>query len=103
MNFFLAFVIFTILFVVGTSPIAIVDKEGVQSQLLPSAQEAIENGYLTHSGLVISSIPGSIAALAGVGSGYTVASIDGKIPKTPQDIIDVIKKGAEFTLTIETI
>ncbi len=93
MNFVLAFAIFTLLFLVGTTPMAIVDIEGFHSRILPSAHEAIESGYLTHSGLTVSPVPGGIAALAGVGSGDTVVSIDGIIPQTSQDIIDIIKKG----------
>ncbi len=82
---------------------AIVDLEGLHSRILPSAHEAIESGYLTHSGLTISPVPGGIAALAGVGSGDTVVSIDGIIPQTSQDIIDIIKKGSEFSMTVETV
>ena len=103
MNFVLAFVIFTLLFLVGTTPIAIVNIEGFHSRILPSAHEAIESRYLTHSGLTVSPVPGGIAALAGVGSGDTVISIDGIVPQTSQDIIDIIKKGSEFTMTVETV
>ena len=49
MNFVLAFGIFTGLFLYGTAPISIIDMDDVHSELLPSAHEAIESGYLTHN------------------------------------------------------
>ena len=56
MNFVLAFCIFTGLFLYGTSPIAIIPIQNSHSILLPSTYEAIESGYLTHSGLILTSI-----------------------------------------------
>lgn len=76
MNFFLAFVIFTGLFLYGIAPMAIIPMEGNHSLILPSAHESIESGYLTHSGLTVTSLSGSIAERAGVGSGEIIISIE---------------------------
>lgn len=79
---------------------AIVDIEGMDSQILPSAHEAIDTGYLTHSGIIISSISGSIASVAWVGSGEIVLSIDGVVPRTAQDIIDIVTRDKDFEMTL---
>jgi hypothetical protein len=65
MNFFLAFVIFTGLFLYGTTPMTIIPMDGNQSQILPSANEALKSGFLTHGGIQISPLSGSIASRAG--------------------------------------
>ena len=64
MNFILAFVVFTGLFLYGVTPMAIIPLEGYGSQILPSAHEAMKSTYLTHNGLTVTSISGSIAEQA---------------------------------------
>ncbi len=77
MNFFLAFVIFTGLFLYGISPMAIIPIEGIHSLILPSAHEARESGYnLINTEITVTSLTGSIAEAAGVGSGEIVISIE---------------------------
>lgn len=100
MNFFLAFCIFTGLFLYGTKPMSIIPIQWSHSILLPSEREAFESGLLTHSGIVVESLSGSIAELAGVGSGDIVASINGITPILPKDIIDIIKQDREFELVL---
>jgi regulator of sigma E protease len=100
MNFFLAFCIFTGLFLYGTSPMAIIPMDDIHSRILPSAHEAIETGYLTHSGLVVTPVKGSIAELSWAFSGDLIISINGIIPKTSQDVIDIITKNVEFEITL---
>ncbi|MBC7498711.1 site-2 protease family protein [Candidatus Gracilibacteria bacterium] len=102
MNFVLAFVVFTGLFLYGMTPMAIIPLEGYQSQILPSAHEAIASSYLTHNGLIVTSISGSIAERAGVGSGEYVVDINSIHPQTAQDIIDIITKNEIITLTLGT-
>ena len=68
MNFLLALVIFFWFFLIGTSPLGpnlILDKD-YGSYMLPSFDKSIETGYITHSGLTLTPLPGSIADLAGV-------------------------------------
>lgn len=70
MNFILAFVIFTGLFLSGTAPIAVnpISSEATHSFFIPSFDEAVTMGYLTHDGVEISALTGSIAELAGIHS-----------------------------------
>ena len=100
MNFFLAFVIFTWLFLYGTKPMAIIPIEWSHSKLLPSDYEAIEKWYLVHNGILVESISGSIAQKAGIGSGELVTAINGVTPKLSQDIIKVIRENKEFDITL---
>lgn len=100
MNFFLAFAIFTGLFLYGTKPMAIIPIEWSHSKLLPSDYEAIENWYITHNGILVESISWSVAQKAGIGSGEIVVSINGLVPKLSQDIIRIIQENKEFELTL---
>lgn len=100
MNFFLALCIFTGLFIYGTAPIAIIPIENNHSILLPSTREAIESGYLTHSGLILTPIAWSIAEKAWIGSGDIILAINGVIPLTSQDVIDNIIKNQAFDITV---
>jgi regulator of sigma E protease len=100
MNFVLAFAVFTGLFLYGVSPMAIIPLEGYESQILPSAHEAIASSYLTHNGLIVTSISGSIAERSGVGSGEYVVEINSIHPQTAQDIIDIITKNESITLVL---
>lgn len=101
MNFVLAFCIFTGLFLYGTSPIAIIPIQNSHSILLPSTYEAIESGYLTHSGLILTSISWSIAEKAWIGSGDLLISINGTLPISSQDVIDIITQNQIFDITIQ--
>ena len=98
MNFVLAFAVFTGLFLYGVTPMAIIPLEWYESQILPSAQEAMKSTYLTHNGLVVTSISGSIAQQAWVWSGEYIVEINGIHPLSPQDIIDIIQKNEPITL-----
>lgn len=100
MNFFLAFCIFTGLFIYGIAPMTVIPMEGLHSQILPSTHEAIENGYLSHEGITLNPVPGSIAAKAGTLSGDIITSINWVIPKVSQDIIDIIKKNTEIEIVV---
>ncbi len=81
---------------------AIIPIDGNDSILLPSAHEALENGYLTHSGIVVTSVSGSIAALAGVGSGELIISINKKKPTLSTDIIDITSQNQEFEMVLQS-
>jgi hypothetical protein len=64
MNFVLAFIVFTGLFLYGVTPMAIIPLEGYQSQILPSTRESFANGYIMHGGLIVTALSGSIAEQA---------------------------------------
>lgn len=100
MNFVLAFAIFTGLFLYGVTPMAIIPLEWYQSQILPSAHEAIENQYLTHSWLTVTSISGSIADLAGIWEWEKVVTINWVAPLSAQDMITIIQKNEPISLIL---
>ncbi len=100
MNFVLAFVVFTGLFLYGVTPMAIIPLDGYESQILPSAHEAIESRYLTHAGLTVTGLSGSIASVAGVGSGELVVSLNSIVPQTAQDMIDIIEQDQAVDLVL---
>jgi regulator of sigma E protease len=102
MNFFLAFVVFTGLFLYGTNPMTIIPMDGNQSQLLPSTSEALKSGFLTHSGIQISPLSGSIASRAGAFSWDIIVSIAGTTPRSSQDVIDIIRKNEPFDIVLES-
>lgn len=101
MNFFLAFCVFTGLFMYGITPMSVIPMEGIHSKILPSTHDAIESGLITHSGIVVSPIVGGIAEKAGTLSGDIIISVNGVVPKTPQDMIDIIQKNTEVEFVVE--
>ena len=100
MNFLLAFLIYTGLFIYGISPMTIIPMENMQSRILPSAHEAIESGFLTHSGIIITPLSGSVASRVWLKDWDQIAFINGIVPQLTQDIIDIIKKNKEIELQI---
>jgi hypothetical protein len=66
MNFFLAFLIFTGLFVSGAQPVTILPDTTLASDsyLLPTFDEARDMGFVTYSGIILTPLTGSIASVA---------------------------------------
>lgn len=81
MNFLLAFLIFTGLLATGTAPIApnLLTQKDYHSYFLPSLETSIASGFVTHSGLTLSALTGSIAEKSGIGHDDTLISLDGKM------------------------
>jgi regulator of sigma E protease len=102
MNFFLAFLIFTGLFISGVSPMTIIPMEWYHSMVMPSTHEAIKSWYLRHNGLTVTALPASIALAAWLGSWELVTRINSIIPQTPQDIIDDIQKSDTVILVLQS-
>lgn len=100
MNFFLAFCIYTGLFIYGVSSMAIIPMENMQSRILPSAHEAIESGFLTHSGIVITPFTGSIAEKAWVQPWDQIISINGIKPQLTQDVVSSITNSKIIELQV---
>ena len=63
MNFFLAFVILSVLFWQSSSPIAVnpLADSPTHSYFLPSFDEAVESGYISYSGVELEPLSGSLA------------------------------------------
>ena len=103
MNFFLAFVIFSSAFFVGTGPIAINGKfiTDIQTKLIPTPEQAVSAGMLMTDGLSLSPISGSIAEKAGIRDQDILLAIDGKKVSAPTDMIQRVsesKKNLDFTI-----
>jgi Peptidase family M50 len=100
MNFVLAFIVFTGLFLYGVTPMAIIPLDGYQSQILPGTHEAVENRYLIHGGLIVTGLSGSIASAAGIGSRERVLEINGIHPQTAQEMINIIENASNISITL---
>lgn len=102
MNFLLAFAIFTGLFWVGTSPITVMPLSDTptHSFFLPSFSEAEAMGYISHSGIVLSPLTGSIAEKAGIQNGDILISLDEKVFDTSESVVKEIQKGKTINLTL---
>ncbi len=102
MNFILAIVIFFWFFIIGTSPIwpnLILDKD-YGSLMLPSFDKSIETGYITHSGLMLSPLTGSIAERAWVLAWDQVIALDGQVIDDIDGFRAVLADNAEHTLIV---
>lgn len=68
MNFFLAWVIFTGIFLTGARPLAPLplDIGPTHSYFMPSFTESLSSGFVTHSGIEITPLSGSVAERAGI-------------------------------------
>ncbi len=66
MNFLLAWVIFSGIFLVGTKPLSFlpVDIGRTDSYFMPSFAEAIERNIITYNGISLAPMSGSIAEQA---------------------------------------
>lgn len=102
MNFLLAFAIFTGLFWVGTSPITVMPLSDTptHSFFLPSFSEAEAIGYISHSGILLSPLTGSVAEKAGIQVGDILVSIDGKVFDTSESVVKEVQKGKTMNLTL---
>jgi regulator of sigma E protease len=102
MNFLLAFVIFTGLFWTGTSPITVspFSDAPTNSFFLPSFEEAEAMGYLTHSGIILSPLTGSIAEQAGILSGDILIQVNDIAPETTEQVVKVIQSNEQVNLLL---
>lgn len=94
MNFLLAWIIFTWLFLVGTRPIAIAPGDGSPngSFFIPSFEEARDMNFLSYSGITFSPLTGSIAYNAGIREGDLLLTLDGKELDTREEIVALIRE-----------
>ncbi|EKD44795.1 MAG: peptidase M50, partial [uncultured bacterium (gcode 4)] len=94
MNFFLAFLIFSVLFMVGVEPLGINTKfqTSTETKLIPSFDEAVRIGLVKTDGIILSPLTGSIAEKSGLLDGDILLSIDGKTILSPEDMIMKVKQ-----------
>jgi regulator of sigma E protease len=104
MNFLLAWVIFTILLIRGSSPLAVnfITEKNYGSYFLPSMTESLESWYLTHEGIIMEPIEGSIADRAGIASGSLLIMVDGENVTSIDHVIEKVKRWAPLILTFKS-
>lgn len=98
MNFLFAWVIFSVLFATGVSPLTIHSSQlpfERTSYLIPSFAEARDLGIITASGVKIVPMQDSPAYRAGVASGALIEMINGEQISTPDQAIQVIASAPE--------
>lgn len=94
MNFFLAFLIFSVLFMIGVEPLGINTKfqTSTETKLIPSFDEAVRIGLVKTDGIILSPLTGSIAEKSGLLDGDILLSIDGEVILKPEDMIMKVKQ-----------
>ncbi|OIP53626.1 hypothetical protein AUK10_02185 [Candidatus Gracilibacteria bacterium CG2_30_37_12] len=112
MNFFFAFIIFSVLFMVGVQPLGINTKfpTHTETKLIPSFDEAVRIGLVKTDGIILTPMSGSIAQKSGILDGDIVLSVNGTPILKPEDMIvriqesrttmDFVVRGTGGTRTI---
>ncbi len=102
MNFFLAWIIFSWLFMFGARPVTIspFSDEPTGSVFIPSFTEARDMWFVSYSGIILSPLTGSAAYMAGIREGDILLSIDGKDKKTREEIIEMIRENRPLDIMV---
>lgn len=85
------------------SPIAVnpLSTTPTGSFFLPSFDEAIAMGYVTHSGTVeLTPMSGSIAEISGIKPGSIVLEANGVNPKAPEAFIKIVESSSAVDLIL---
>lgn len=103
MNFLLAWVIFTGIFLTGAKPLSVmpVDIGHTNSYFLPSFAEAIDSGFVTHSGIILSPLSGSIAEKAGILPDDRIVLIGGQAPRSIETVMNILESYSQISLVLE--
>lgn len=102
MNFVLAWMLFTGLFLMGAKPLSAIpfDIGKTHSFFLPSIEESLDSGYLAHSGVLMSPLSGSIAEAAGIRDRDIVIAMNGNAITSVAAVIETIQSQASVELTL---
>lgn len=92
MNWILACAIFFGLFLYGVKPLTVlpIDIGQTHSYFLPSFEEAMQSGFVTHSGVTLTPLTGSLAERSGIQAGDIVTSVNGQEIKNIDQFIDIV-------------
>jgi regulator of sigma E protease len=97
MNFFLAFVIFWVLFMVGARPIGVNSEfpTDVESKLVPTLEQALDAGFVKADGIVLAPVADGVSTArdAGVLAGDKLLSVDGVAVSSPDEAVKLIRSG----------
>jgi S1-C subfamily serine protease len=102
MNFLLAWIIFSTLIWQGSSPLSVntLVNKSYGSYFLPSFSEALQSGYVTHSGISLVPIVGGPASESGISSGSIIESVDGKTVYSVDDFIQAVKRNEKLEIQL---
>jgi len=94
MNFLLAFIVFSTLFMIGVEPLGINSKiqTTTETKLIPSFDEAIRIGLVKVDGIMLSPMSGSIAEKWGMRENDILISINDKTIQKPDDMITIVRQ-----------
>lgn len=102
MNFILAWIIFFGIFFTGARPLSVlpITAEPTHSYFLPSMQEGIESGFVSHNGIVLHPLTGSVAEASGILPGDRALRIGDQDIITVDGLITTIQTESSFELTL---
>lgn len=103
MNFFLAYVLFFGMLVSWVKPLSInpLSELPTYSYFLPSFDEAVDRKIISHSGIILEPLTGSIAEQSWIKTGDRIISVNGKTIKSPKNIITEIQSSPVLDMTLE--
>lgn len=106
MNFLLAFIVFSLLFMIGVKPIGINDKieTNLDIKLIPTYETALKDGlFIQKPGIILSPIEWSIAEKAGIQKQDILISIDGVAITWNKQAIEIFtaNKDKKLNLSIQ--
>lgn len=103
MNFVLAIVIFSILFMVWVKPIWINSKIATDNEikLIPTYKQAVESWLLEKNPwIILNPIKNSPSEKAWIKEGDIIISINNNTVQTPQDFLDILQSNTAKTISI---
>jgi len=104
MNFLTAWVIFSVLFMIGVQPIGInsVIKTDAKLRLIPTQEQAFEYGILeAHSGVYLTPLKWSIAEKSGIKANDLLLWINQKPIDGAEEVMKIIWESKEIVLTLD--
>lgn len=104
MNFVLAWVIFTVIFLVGTKPLSVlpINIGPTHSYFLPSLEEAKKTGLVEDRGLLLAPLTGSIAEQAGIQEGSKIIAINHMPIDSMDTLVQSIQSGKNIQMELKS-
>ncbi len=103
MNFLFSWIVFSILFFIGVSPIGINSQfpTNTETRLVPTFEQARERGMIVTDGITLSPLSGSIAFKAWIQEGDMIRKINGVPVVKVEDVMNFSKQGIGGIFTLE--
>lgn len=103
MNFLLAWVIFTGIFLTGAKPLAVmpINIWETNSYFLPSLEEAKKTGFVEEKGIFLTALTGSIAEKSGILPESKIIAINHLPVTSMQTLIDTIEKEENIQMELQ--